>query len=82
MATPISIGSNTTQTLVAIVFGITATLISGVTVYQAFRTWQIWRQHQQQNIESRGLLYHTSELIASMLSFLLSVLDIELVHEN
>ena len=55
MATSISFNSSTTQSLAAIVFGIIATLLRGVTVYQVHRTWQLWRRHQQYGLESQGL---------------------------
>ena len=45
MAHPPPIDSSTAQTLVAIVFGVTASIISGVTIYQGRRSWQMWREY-------------------------------------
>lgn len=36
--------SSTTQNVGTIVFGITATLISAITVWQGHRAWKIWRE--------------------------------------
>jgi hypothetical protein len=47
-AATLSLASNTTQTIVTIIFGITATAISGVTIYQGRRAWQMWHEHQRQ----------------------------------
>lgn len=48
MSAVLSLASNTTQTFVTIIFGATATVISGVTIYQGHRTWRMWQEHQRQ----------------------------------
>ncbi|KAL9628804.1 MAG: hypothetical protein Q9164_007139 [Protoblastenia rupestris] len=35
-----------TEIVVTIVFGITATAIGGLTVWQAHRSWKLWKEHR------------------------------------
>lgn len=40
-----SASSDTTQTAVNIVFGLTATAIGGVTIWQGYKSWKTWHGH-------------------------------------
>ena len=46
-----SASSNSTQTITNVVFGLTATAISVVTVWQGHKVWKMWREHNNGNEE-------------------------------
>ena len=43
---------NSTQTITNLIFGLTATIISVVTVWQGHRVWKMWREHHAPDQES------------------------------
>lgn len=53
MATPLA--SNVAQTATNIIFGLTATLIGFVTVWQGHKAWTIWRDHRRQSDEGEDV---------------------------
>ena len=46
MALPSTASTTTTEVIVDIVFGISATVVSAVTVYQGQRLWKLWMEHR------------------------------------
>ena len=52
-----ALSSTTAQTIATIVFGVIATILAGVTVWQSYKAWSIWQGHvesREQSLESHG----------------------------
>ena len=45
---PSSVASSTVQVITIIVFGIIATVVSGLTVWQGHKVWKLWKEHHRE----------------------------------
>ena len=52
------LSASSSQTIIAIVFGLSALAIGIITVYQSHKAWKIWHATRPDGIAMRGTIYN------------------------